>query len=913
MRWRQKLLRRGDRIEREIEDELSFHLDARTQRYIDAGMTPADARRRALERFGNLDEIRDAVRMIDLGLLGSVWQDVRYGVRTLRKSPGFTATAVLSLALGIGLNSAVFSAIHAVLVRPLPYQDPKRIVTLALTHVNHRNGTEPIGVTPAVYVDWTKYCRSFEAMAIHDRLDYTFGSGLTDFVLTTRDENEHVSGLRVSGSFFEVLGVQPALGRGFLAEEDRPGAAVVILSHAVWRRRFESAPDVVGRDITLDGRSYRVIGVMPEGFRYYERRSQFFQTGVVDLWLPHPFERIAPTARENYTFNAIARLKSGVSLEQARREMRAISQRLEQENPAEYKGRGVAVASVAETVARDSRYSLLLAWGATTLVLLVACANVANLLLARAGARVREIAIRIAMGAGRRRLIRQLLTESLLLGLAGGVAGLAVASWSAKVMTALLPGSDRMVRLEETGVDLRVVAFTFLVALATGVLFGLAPALRGSNVDLQIALHGSGRGASHGLDSKPLGRVLAVIQVGLSLVLLTGAGLMIHSLWRLDRVRLGFDPDRVLTLHSLLPKGPPYATDLRVQKGMRLWDLTHDAMQFPHRAAARLEALPGVESAAVASGVPLLGGRNAGLSVERDRQEEAQKIRAEMWYVTAGYFRTMGIRLVEGRGFDHRDLPGTVGAVVVSQSLARNCWPNETSVLGKRVFSGYPAQPYEVVGVADDVRVLPGADLPAIYLAYSQAGAARGNDVFVHGRLDFWLLVRTQSRPADLAAAAQDAMRDLERRAPIDQVRPMNDVVSDAFGPWRSTTLLLGLLAGLALLLSAIGIYGLMAYTVMQRRHEIGVRMALGATRGDVLRLVMGRGLALSLAGIALGTLAASWLTRFIANQLYGVTPTDPLTFAAVAAVLLGVALLACYVPARRAASVDPVTALRAE
>jgi ABC-type antimicrobial peptide transport system permease subunit len=924
MNWLTKIFHRREDIDREIDEELRFHIETRIGRYIQAGMTPEQARRKALDRFGNFEQIRDTVREIDLGTIESVWQDVRYAARTLAKSPGFTAVALLSLALGIGLNTAIFSAINAVLLRPLPYKEPGRLVHIYQTD----DEGERAGLSPANYLDFVKQNQVFEAMA-------AIGVNYGVLVLVEGGEPEPMRHLRVSSSFFPVLGVQPVLGRTFLPEEDKPGVNVAVLSHDLWRRRFGADPKVLGRDIRLNDASYRVIGVMPEGFRYFGQAWPN-ASGAIDLWFSYPYDSNPRTNRRMLTLGAIARLKPGVSLEQARNDMRLMAKRLENEYPSENKGYSATAIPVLQNITGGVRLSLLLMLGAVGLVLLIACANVANLQSARAGERRREIAIRIAIGAGRPRLIRQLLTESLLLALTGGAVGLLLALGCTRLLTGILPSN--MLRLDEANVDLRVLGFTLVASLLTGILFGLAPAVHGSKAEINNALKDTGRSTSDGRNQNRFRGTLVVVQVGLSLVLLVGAGLMLNSVWRLHRIPMGFNPEHVLTLRCALPKAAPYVTYLGLgparpgdSEKRRRWALNPEALRFGERVKERIERVPGVERAAAAApGIPLAG-FTYGDSFKLEGQtapspQQEQKQFAIYRDITPGYFRTLGIPLLQGRDFNERDAENAPGVAIVNQIMARTFWPSEPSVIGKRILRGEPPRAYQIVGVVDTREFhqvagvspyLQNGFVSQMYHPQMQralpAWSKGANDLYMGVRLSFYFVVRTRANPAELAAAIRNAIREVDQTAPVDQIRTMDEVASAAFSPWRSTMLLLGLFAGLAVLLASVGIYGVISYAATQRTHEIGIRMAMGAGHGDVLLLVMKSGLLLALAGVVIGSGAAYWLTRLIENQLYGVTPTDPATFASVAALLLTVALVACYLPARRAARLDPIAALRCE
>jgi putative ABC transport system permease protein len=791
---------RRERIDREIEDELRFHVECKIERYVHAGMSPEEARRKALECFGNFERIRDTVREIDLGLLESVWQDLRYGVRALARSPGFTAVAVLSLALGIGLNSAIFSAVNAVLLRPLPYKDPERLMTIG--QVSKYSQT-PNGISPANFFDWQRQNTVFESMAFTDPFD--FG----EFGRVALGGNQPVlaQGLQVSASFFDVFGVQPALGRVFTAAEDNSGARVVVLSHDFWRRRFDTDPRVLGQEILLNDGAYRIIGVMPKGFRYEQWDTALPE---IDFWLPGIFQLVSKSNRVGGQLRGIARLKPGVTPDQARAEMAVIGERLAKAYPKENRFTGLGAVPLLEALVADARPGLLLFLAAVGLVLLIACANVANLLLARAGVRRREIAIRTAIGAGRPRLVRQLFTESVLLAAAGGLAGVALTYVSARLIGWVMP---EMYRLDEAGIDLRVLAFTVAISLASALLFGLAPAIQISKAVLNDELRDAGRNVSQSRGSARLRGGLVMLQVALSLVLLAGAGLMINSFWRLHQTHLGFEPDHLLTVPCILPKSPRYVTDLGFQRvdagqgrfgGGRVFGLTQMAIDFPERVAERLEKLPGVASAAGSiSGLPLARTLGNSFAIEgrpAPSPSEAEPMTATRFGVTSDYFRTFRIRLLHGREFDERDGPGAPRVVIVNQALARLVSPVEWDAIGQRIVSpafvpsGQSRQAYAIVGVVDDTRLWPRQDhYPQMYFAQAQYWQQSYPLATINSRLELYFVVRTRSDPATAAGAVIDAIHKEDPWQPVDEIRTMDEVVAKAFGPWRSTMLLIGI------------------------------------------------------------------------------------------------------------------------
>ena len=829
-------------------------------------------------------------------------QDLRYGVRTLAKSPGFTAVAVLSLALGIGGTTAIFSVINAVLLRPLPFKDPTRVVKLS--EVNPYQKSSWWAVAPANFLDWKQQNQVFEDMAAISNPTLT---------LTGAGDPENVRVQRVSASFFRILGVKPALGRTFLPEEDRTGGAqVVVISHSLWKRKFGSDRSVLGQTLALDGQGHTVIGVLPASFRFLNRGLK-----DVALWLPYPFYSDPPSNRESHMLDAIALLKPRVSLEQARTEMDTIARRLQQAYPETNEGMGIHVAPWQEFVVREVRSSLLVLLAAVGLVLLIACTNVAGLLLARAATRQREMAIRTALGAGRRRLIRQLLTESLLLSVLGGTVGFLAALWGTGVLITLDPGN--IPRLDEAGLDGRVLGFVLLVTVLTGILFGLAPAVLGTRTNLNEALKEAGRAATATLGRQRLRSLLLVGQVGLSLVLLTASGLMIHSFLRLQQVRLGFNPAHVLTMRLVLPRSTCAEVTGKDAGGYRLWTLRPQCTTFFEQLLQRIDSLPGVESVALTNELPVSGG---GWAVYFDL-EGPQRVRGEKYPwayhrgITPNYFRAMGITLLKGRHFTDRDVEGASRVVIINDALARRYWPNEDP-LGRRLKIQDSAAdqkiPFEVVGVVEGVRQKDLRTDPAeeMFVPLRQR-----SETYVDWQINFrrgmFFVMRTTSDPKSLAAALRGVVREADPNQPIDSLATMQERVSDGAGPLRSAMWLLGLFAAIALVLSVVGIYGGVSYSATQRRHEIGVRRAMGAQNSDVLKLVVRQGMILTLIGLVLGLAGAIAATRVLSSLLYGVKPTDPLTFAGVALFFAAVALVASYIPARRATQVDPIIALRYE
>jgi putative ABC transport system permease protein len=797
-------------------------------------------------------------------------QDARYGLRMLLKKPGFTLTAVITLALGIGATSTIFSFVNGILLRPLPYQDSRRLV--ALDETAPKRGVTSMGVSFPNFLDWREQNRVFTGVAAYN---------IGDFTLTGSGEPEKVSGADISYNTFEVLGVAPILGRTFTAEEDRPGNdLVVILGHSLWERRFGSKPEIIGQKITLLNRPRTVIGVMPPDFKFPE---------VADLWVPLALDTNRWT-RTDHGLSAVARLQPGVTVEQARSDMTSIARHIEEANPITNEGLGVSVIPLREGLVSDYHNALLILMGVVGLVLLIACANVANLLLARASTRAKEVAIRTALGAGRWRVFRQLLTESIVLGLMGGALGLTLAFWGLDLLLAAIPIEFPFWMKFE--LDSRVLGFTTGVALLTGLIFGAAPALQASRVDLNEALKDGGRDAS-GAGRHRLLRSLVVAEVALSLVLLIGAGLMMRSFMRLQHTNPGLNPENLLTLRVDLP-GAKY-------------DTPEKQRTFYKELLERVGALPGVEAAGAVSNLPL-GGVTWGRSLTVEGFPVLPVGQAPMinhCVITPNYFRAMGIPLSMGRDFTDADTRDSLRVTIIDERLAREYWPNE-SPLGKRVRFGPPEnnEPWHtVVGVVGAVKheSLSLTRRKTVYLPHAEITIA-----------DMALAVRA-ANPDNLTPAVRGQVKAMDPDLPIINVRTMTEVISRSVWQPRLYTILFGVFAAVALALASIGIYGVMAYSVSERTREIGIRLALGAQRRDVLKLVVAQGMTLALIGAGVGLGAALALTQLMRSMLFEVSATDPLTYAALAALLSVVAMLACYLPARRATKVDPMVALRCE
>jgi len=813
--------------------------------------------------------------------MGTLWQDFRYGARMLRRRPGFTLVAALALALGIGANTAIFSVINGVVMRPLPYREPAALVRLWAS--NPERGLPFFAVAAPDFLDWQEQNRVFELMAAYDTEQ--------NYNLTDDAEPEQLLGMRVTADLFPLLGVNPALGRAFSREEDTPGGntRIAVLSHGLWQRRFGGEQKVIGQTITLDSERYTVIGVMPAGFQ--------LPVGRADVWLPLALNPNV-TGRGYGFLRVLARMKSGVMLDQAKREMTTVAARLAQENPGMNAGWGVSIRTLTELiVGPEIRVALWVLLAAVGLVLLIACANIANLLLARAAGRQREMAIRAALGASRWRLIWQLLTESLMLALLGGVGGLLLALWVVDLLVKL--GAGSIPRVQEIGVDGAVLAFTFAVSLLTGVLVGILPAWQSSKSDLTTALKDGGSAGAFG--PHRLRSMLVVAEISLSLVLLVGAGLMMKSFVQLQRVNPGFNPHNVVALPVTLPA--------------KKYPQPQQAGNFYQALSARLEALPGVQAVGAINIVPLGGGNpSISLAIEgRPLPEQQKTLTANFRLITPGYFHAMEIPVRAGRAFTAQDNAQSEPVVVISDAMARSFWPGEDP-LGKHIRIGLVDRgPWlSVIGVVGDVKStsLEADQGPMFYLPYWQIG--RGPLVMV---------ARTATDPSTLIAAMRGQVWAIDKDQPVANIRTMEEVLGQSVAPSRFFMFLMGSFAGVALLLALVGVYGVISYLVTERTREIGVRIALGAQPRDILRLVVGQGLRLVLLGVGMGTLAAYSLGTMVkyfstsetSKLLYQVSVTDPATFALVALLLAGAALLACYLPARSCLKVDPMVALRYE
>jgi putative ABC transport system permease protein len=874
----------GDRrADREFDDEIETHLRLLTERHVLQGMTEEEAAWAARRQFGNITLLKEANHeMRGIRFIDTFFQDLRYGLRMLQKNPGFTIVAVLTLALGIGATSAIFSVVNAVLLRPLPYPEPDCLMVYSAFEQGSHGGRIS-AVTAPHFVEWRNQCRSCVQMAAY------FAAQPGN--LTGGAEPERVRIARVTENLFATLGVPPLLGRTFLPEEiGRPSSdgdiqqnsnTVVILSYGLWQRRFNADPSVIGQTVKVEGDVCSVIGVMPEGFKFPDE---------ADAWLP---VTLSPTRND---LQIIARLQPHVTPAQAQAELTTLAQRLQQESLQKNRTLNVNLIPLQDQMVGNIRSSLLIFLGAVSFVLLIACANVANLLLARAATRQKEMAMRGALGASRLRIVRQLLTESLLLALAGGVLGLWLASGILDLLVAFAP--QDIPRPTAIRIDSWVLGFTLLLSILTGIIFGLTPALQISQLDLNTAFkeggtRGTGSGASHRLRG-----LLVVAEVSLALVLLIGAGLLLKSFTRLRETKPGFNPDHVLTASAALPQ-VDYPTTAKVKT-------------YAQQALARLAAYPEVQAAGVVNSLPL---SHAGMSIQGSLVIEGESkdrpgVIASKVAVSADYFCALGIPLLQGRAFNEHDTANSPGVLIISESLAHQLWPNE-SALGKRLDIGFPGETWrEVVGIMGDVKQwdLNAPLASAVYEPYAQVSDQLRWFV---GEMTF--VIRTTAEPQSFIARLRSELQTVDRELPLHNVATMQQVVAKQVTDPRFYTLLLGSFSALALILAAAGIYSVISYSVTQRTHEIGIRLALGAQAGDVLRLVVKQGMGLVLVGLAIGLAGARVLTRVLSDFLYQVSATDAATFALLSGLLAAVALLACYLPARRATKVDPMVALRHE
>jgi putative ABC transport system permease protein len=866
------------RSDSEINGELQAHLDFLVEENVRRGMNLEEARYAARREFGGLEQTKEEYRQQrSLPFLETPVQDVHYGLRMMAKSPGFTVVVVLTLALGIGANTTIFSVTEAVLLRPLTFPHPEQLVMIwEKVHLPHYQNDQDTPA-PGNFVDWKNRNTVFSGMAAIDYRSWN---------LTGTGEPVRIVGEGFSADIFSVLQTYPVLGRAFTAEEDRPGAAhVALLGYSLWVSRFAADPGIIGNTIHLDEESYTVIGVMPQGFRFPDPDDQ--------LYVPLALSQQQLANHGSHYLRIIGRLKPYVTLSEAQSAMEVIAQHLVAQYPDSNTAVSVGLISLRDQRAGSMRRPLLLLSGVAGLLLLMVCANVANLLLARASARVREVAIRSALGASRARVIRQLLAESFLLAVLGGTLGLAFAFAGINALRWYAPAEQN---LTEVHLNTVVGAFNLGVSLLAGLAFGLVPAFQCTRREVAAVLQEGGRESASRARVRTRG-LLVVVEMALGVIVLIGAGLLLRSFVRLEQIPLGFQPDNVLTLRIIL-RGPRYS-------GLP------ERTAFYRQAFQRMQSLPGVRSVGAISFLPLtMQGRTTGIAVEGQPPPAPGQVPfADFRSVSPGYFATMGISLLQGHDFSWDDAPQALPVMIVSQTMARNFWPQGDAV-GKRiklggVNSGVPW--VTIVGIVSDVRQLEliGAPRPAIYLPASQ-------DAGTGDTLRDWV-IRASGDPPALASAARTAVWAIDPTLSISRIQTMEHVRSSYLGPQKFNLSLVGLFGLLALILAAVGLYGVAAYSVAQRTHEIGIRMALGARPRDVLQLVVGQGTKLALLGLAVGTVAALALTRLVASLLYDIGAHDPLTFTVVGVLLLLVAVFASYVPARRATRVDPMVALRYE
>lgn len=888
LKTRLRALLRKSEMERELDDELRYHIEQQTEQNIRLGMNPEEARRVALKAFGGVEQAKERSRDArGVRWLEELWQDLRYGARMLLKNSNFTLIAVITLALGIGVNTVIFSVVNAVLLRPLPYHDPDRLMVIRETKLPETNDSQ---VSTGAFLDWRKQNTVFaplEAITVKD------------FNLVGVEDPERIPGMLATHGFLSMLGMRPQIGRDFLPEEDRPGHnRVAILGYGLWQRRFGGDPNVLGRAIALDDQVYTVIGALPpnSGLRFRD----------TDVWTPLAITAEQAQQHGSRFLFVCGRLKPGVTPQEARREMSHIAEGLAKQYPESNTGWNVRIISLLDYAAEWAKPKLLLLLGAVAFVLLIACANVANLLMTRAAARRKEFAVRAALGAGRWRIVRQLLTESMLVSLAGGIAGVVVANWGVKLLLATSVMNEFKLRVIDISLDGRMLVFNLAVVLLTGCVVGIVPALQASEPNLNETLNESGRGSTGGRRQQLARDTLVALEVAMSMVLLVGAGLMIRSFISLQGVDPGFNPSNVRTISYSLPR------EKYPQKERQA--------AFYAQLIEKVASLPGVQAAGAACAVPFSHGHwgsfeegfkimNQGFKIEgRAPYQAGHEPRSDYSSVSPDYFKAIGIPLLKGRYFTERDTKGAARVAIINSTMARSFFP-EDDPIGKRIhltggLTNGEEVYREIVGVVGDVK----------YYGLNQETPAQIYESYTQQPFRFMTLVlRADGDPAGLNEAIRREILKLDSEQPVVSINMLDRLVSNSTAEQQSLGLLFGSFAAVAVVLAAVGLYGVMSYSVARRTQEIGIRMALGARRPDVLVLILRQGARLTLCGVAIGILAAWAVTRLLINLLYGMSSTDPLTFVGVSLLLIGVSLLACYLPARRATKVDPMVALRCD
>lgn len=870
-----QFLSRKNDIHNEIDEELKFHIEMRIKDNIASGMTQEQAKADALKRFGNIQKVKSNCReAIGIEMLENLSQDIHYGLRMLLAKPSFTIIAILALALGIGATSAIFSLVNTVVLKPLPFEDQEKLVLIWET--DKASGNDQMEVSYQNFLDWRKQNRVFDQIAIIPSVNF-------DWALKGKEEPQQVTGIFVSANFFSLLGTKPLLGRDFVLEDEKEGAnPVAIISQGLWQRQFGKDKNVIGQKLILEGDSVEIIGVMPQNFN--------FPSGV-EIWVPLISSPGDWTQQRGFRVSrAIARLKGGVTIEKAQVDMDVIAKQLEQEYPDANKGAGVRLISLTNIIFGNDRPALLAMLGAVGLVLLITCANVANLLLARATSRQREFAIRVALGAGQGRLVRQLLTESLLLALIGGAIGLFIAYLGIKALVAFAPAD--IPRVADVTLDGQVLVFTFLVSLFTAILFGLIPAFQAAGVSVNEFLKESGSRLFGSLSANRLRNVLVVGEVAFAVILMVSAGLMVRSFSKLQNVDPGFNPKNILTLRVALNQNKYQSKD--------------SFRKFFQTLYEKVKVLPGVDSAGVVLMRPLSGtvGWDYTFTIEgQSLTEHKTNPHSNFETVSPNYFHTMGIPLLKGRDFTDADKEDSPHVAIVGESLAKKYWPGQDPI-GKKIKISAPDSKFpwmEIVGVVKDGRYREWETTRLdFYMPFPQ---------HPQYRMDF--VLKTSGNPLALVKNFNNAVYEIDKDQAISAITTMEDLVSSALSRSRYNMFLFGLFAFLALALSMVGVYGVLSYTVSQRTQEIGLRIALGASEKDILTLILGQGLKLVSLGVLIGLLIAFGLSRFLSSLLYQVEATDPITYLLIPLGLILVAFIACYFPARKAIKVDPIVTLR--